>query len=215
MLGTGNFSSEIQVDLDMDQQTSARESYDKQGVVRSETQTASQTTGNGARRGPGVLPHAPAPDAAFAGRAYGQYYARVASRAEPDQQRHLLDPQLRTGSRSRRHQCFAGQGPPPVGRRRAERGGHGQGQAGRDRPDQATGQRRRRSRPTRGDQVTVVVRNFQPTTVEQPKFWETPWFAMMVRNGVALLAVLLTLLLGVRPLIKALRRDQRRGQNRK
>jgi hypothetical protein len=32
---------------------------------------------------------------------------------------------------------------------------------------------------------------------------------MMVRNGVALLAVLLTLLLGVRPLIKALRRDHR------
>ncbi|MFN3553345.1 MAG: flagellar M-ring protein FliF, partial [Novosphingobium meiothermophilum] len=29
MLGEGNFSSEIQVDLDMDQVTSARESYDK------------------------------------------------------------------------------------------------------------------------------------------------------------------------------------------
>ena len=39
MLGEGNFSSEIQVDLDMDQLTSARESYDKQGVVRSETQS--------------------------------------------------------------------------------------------------------------------------------------------------------------------------------
>jgi flagellar M-ring protein FliF len=61
--------------------------------------------------------------------------------------------------------------------------------------------------PARGDQIAVVVRNFQPVTIDQPKFWETPWFAMAVRNGVALLAVLLTLLLGVRPLIKALKRD--------
>jgi flagellar M-ring protein FliF len=61
--------------------------------------------------------------------------------------------------------------------------------------------------PARGDQVAVVVRNFSPVAVTPPAFWETPWFAMIVRNVVALLAVLLTLLLGVRPLIKALKRD--------
>jgi flagellar M-ring protein FliF len=60
---------------------------------------------------------------------------------------------------------------------------------------------------SRGDQVAVVVRNFRPEAVTPPAFWETPWFAMIVRNAVALLAVLLTLLLGVRPLIKALKRD--------
>ena len=38
MIGEGNFSAQIQVDLDMDQVTSARESYDKNGVLRSETQ---------------------------------------------------------------------------------------------------------------------------------------------------------------------------------
>ena len=47
MLGDGNFTSEIQVELDMDEVTSARESYDKDGVVRSETQQQSQQAGSG------------------------------------------------------------------------------------------------------------------------------------------------------------------------
>jgi flagellar M-ring protein FliF len=61
--------------------------------------------------------------------------------------------------------------------------------------------------PARGDQVAIVMRSFRQTEIIPPKFWETPWFATLVRNGVALLAVLMTLLLGVRPLIKTLRRD--------
>jgi flagellar M-ring protein FliF len=61
--------------------------------------------------------------------------------------------------------------------------------------------------PARGDQVAVVVRKFQPDMMVLPEFWETPWFATIVRNVVALMAVLLTLLLGVRPLIKALKRE--------
>ncbi|MBX9645279.1 MAG: flagellar M-ring protein FliF, partial [Novosphingobium sp.] len=38
-------------------------------------------------------------------------------------------------------------------------------------------------------------------------FYEAPWFAMVVRSVVALLAVLLVLLMGVRPLIRALKRE--------
>ena len=41
MLGDGNFTSEVQIDLDLDQVTTARESYDKQGVLRSEQQQQS------------------------------------------------------------------------------------------------------------------------------------------------------------------------------
>jgi flagellar M-ring protein FliF len=52
----------------------------------------------------------------------------------------------------------------------------------------------------------VMVRPFEPVAVEAPAFYETGWFAMAVRSGVALLAVLLVLLIGVRPLIAALRR---------
>jgi flagellar M-ring protein FliF len=59
----------------------------------------------------------------------------------------------------------------------------------------------------RGDQVTVVSRNFEPLVEDALPFYEASWFATVVRSVVALLAVLLVLLLGVRPLIKALRRD--------
>ena len=60
----------------------------------------------------------------------------------------------------------------------------------------------------RGDQVAVAVRAFKPAVAAEPApFWETPWFATILRNGVALLSVLLVLLLGVRPLIKAFKRE--------
>jgi flagellar M-ring protein FliF len=62
--------------------------------------------------------------------------------------------------------------------------------------------------PQRGDVVKIVTRSFEPVTVEATPFYETPWFAMVVRNGAAVLAVLLVLLLGVRPVIKAMRGDK-------
>lgn len=61
--------------------------------------------------------------------------------------------------------------------------------------------------PARGDQVAVAVRAFKPAEVAPAPFWETPWFATILRNAVALIAVLLVLLLGVRPLIKALKKE--------
>ena len=44
-----------------------------------------------------------------------------------------------------------------------------------------------------------------PSEEEAIPFYETGWFAMAVRNGVAILGVLLVLLLAVRPAIKALK----------
>ena len=60
--------------------------------------------------------------------------------------------------------------------------------------------------PARGDQIQVMVRAFEPVEDASLPFYETPWFAMVVRSVVALIAVLLVLLLGVRPLVRALRR---------
>ena len=54
----------------------------------------------------------------------------------------------------------------------------------------------------RGDQVQVVVSAFESTELEPIAFYEQPWFAMAVRYSAALLAVLLVLMLAVRPLIK-------------
>jgi flagellar M-ring protein FliF len=60
----------------------------------------------------------------------------------------------------------------------------------------------------RGDQVAVVAREFRPPDMGALPFYEAPWFISVLRNVMALLAVLLVLLLGVRPLVKALKRDK-------
>jgi flagellar M-ring protein FliF len=62
--------------------------------------------------------------------------------------------------------------------------------------------------PARGDQVAVVVRKFDSIADEGIPFYETSWFATVLRYGAGLLGVLLVLLLGVRPLIKAFRPDK-------
>jgi flagellar M-ring protein FliF len=62
--------------------------------------------------------------------------------------------------------------------------------------------------PQRGDVVKIVSRSFEPVADVPIPFYEAPWFAMVVRNGAAVLAVLLFLLLGVRPVLKALRADK-------
>lgn len=211
MLGEGNFSSEIQVELDMDQLTSARESYDKQGVVRSETQSASQGGGAAAAVGvPGVLSNTPPPPTtAQPGAPGGQ--PTPAPTPSPS-----ATPAAGESSSARTYElgrevAVTNQTPGKIKRLSVAVALSGAIMA-KAKPaeiDQlkqlvaaAVG-----ADTARGDQVAVVVRNFSPVAVTPPGFWETPWFAMIVRNVVALIAVLLTLLLGVRPLIKALKRD--------
>ncbi|MEZ5748337.1 MAG: flagellar M-ring protein FliF C-terminal domain-containing protein [Caenibius sp.] len=36
--------------------------------------------------------------------------------------------------------------------------------------------------PQRGDEVTVIVGKFEPTQLEAPAFYETGWFATILRN---------------------------------
>jgi flagellar M-ring protein FliF len=54
--------------------------------------------------------------------------------------------------------------------------------------------------------VAVIVRPFQAAEIEAVPFWETAWFGTILRNVVALIAVLLVLFLAVRPIVKALTR---------
>jgi flagellar M-ring protein FliF len=208
MLGPGNFSSEIQVDLNMDQQTSARESYDKQGVVRSETQSASQTSAGAAAAGvPGVLSNTPPPQPqASPGPPTGNSTPGAPTPAPTNS-----DSSTTRNYELGREVAVINTGPGKI-RRLSVAVALSAAAMAKAKPGEIDQIKQLVSASvgadaSRGDQIAVVVRNFQPVTIETPKFWETPWFAMAVRNGVALLAVLLTLLLGVRPLIKALRRD--------
>lgn len=208
MLGQGNFSTEIQIELDMDQVTSARESYDKQGVVRSETQQQSQTSAGQAAAGvPGVLSNTPPPPTtAQAGPPQGTP-APAAGAAAPTTGESSSTRNFELG----REVAVANTMPGKVKRisvavalsAKAMRNGKA---ADIDQIKQlvsaAVG-----ADAARGDQVAVITRSFESLPEVATPFYEAPWFATVVRNVVALLAVLMVLLLGVRPLIKVLRRE--------
>lgn len=206
MLGEGNYSSEIQVELDMDQVTSARESYDKQGVVRSETQMASQTAGTATAQGvPGVTANTPPPATT------AQPGAPQGTAATPGQ------PQTNGESSSTRtyelgrEVAVSNQTPGRIKRLSVAVALSAEALA-KSKPQDIEAIKQLVSAAVgadaaRGDQVAVAVRAFKPVEVAPAPFWETPWFATILRNAVALVAVLLVLLLGVRPLIKALKRE--------
>lgn len=206
MLGEGNFSSEIQLDLDMDQVTSARESYDKQGVVRQETQSASQQTGAGTAQGvPGVTANTPPPaTTAQPGAPPGTPAAAATPGANGE------------SSSSRTYElgrevAVSNQTPGKIKRLSVAVALSAETMA-KAKPQDIEQIKQLVSAavgadPARGDQVAVAVRAFKPADVAPAPFWETPWFATILRNAVALIAVLLVLLLGVRPLIKALKKE--------
>ncbi|MEJ2410214.1 MAG: flagellar basal-body MS-ring/collar protein FliF [Novosphingobium sp.] len=209
VLGTGNFTSEIQVDLDMNEVTSARESYDKDGVVRSESEQQSQSTGGSqAPVGvPGVLSNTP-PSATQAVPGAPQGTQANAAATPPTSGESSSTRTYELG----RQVSVSSSGPGSV--KRLSVAVAVSADAMKDAKPQdlkdlealvsaAVG-----ADPRRGDQVKVMIRSFEPVSEEALPFYETSWFAMLVRNGAAVLAVLLVLLLGVRPVIKALRGDK-------
>lgn len=208
MLGQGNFTSEIQVELDMNEVTSARESYDKDGAVRSVTEAQSQSSGPGQAIGvPGVMSNTPPP-------------AAEAEERPPEgtEQPGGQPPLMGESSSSRTYELgrevsVANTRPGQVKRLSVAVAISQKAMKGSKPADIEELQRLVSAavgaNQQRGDQIAVAVRSFEPVSEEAVPFYETPWFATLVRHGAALLAVLLVLLLGVRPLIKALRRDTR------
>ena len=217
MIGEGNFSSQIQVELDMDQVTSARESYEKQGALRSETQQQSQSTGPGAAQGvPGVLSNTPPPATTAQPGAPGQ--ATVQQGAGAPGAAPAGPPQANGESSATRNYelgrevAVSNTAPGKLKRvsvavalsAEAMKGGKaGDADQIKQLVSAAIG-----ADPARGDQVAVVVRKFDKVAEEGVPFYEASWFADVLRYGVGLLGVLLVLLLGVRPLIKAFRPDK-------
>lgn len=207
MLGDGNFSSEIQVELDMDQVTSAHESYDKTGVVRSETQQQSSTGGPAQAGGvPGVLSNTP-PPAATASPGPPQGTASPAAAGAPASQNG--EASTTRNYELGREVAVANSTPGKLKRlsvavaisAKALKNNKTDVDQIKQLVSAAVG-----LDAQRGDQVAVIARDFSKVEAAGLPFYESGWFASIVRNSVALIALLLVLLLGVRPLIKALRR---------
>lgn len=215
VLGPDNFTTEAQVALDMDDVTSARESYDKDGAVRSETQEQSQSTGSGPAAGvPGVLSNTPPP--ATQARPGPPQGTQPSPTATP--------PTNGETSSSRTYELgrqVSVANTRPGGIKRisvavAIKADAMKGARAQDVQDiQSLVSAAVGADQQRGDQVKVVMRKFEPVGESATPFYEAPWFAMVVRNGAALLAVLMVLLLGVRPLIRAMRGDKPAPKKRK
>jgi flagellar M-ring protein FliF len=216
MLGQGNYTSEVQVELDMDQVTSARESYDKNGVVRSETSAQSQQPGGqpGQAGGiPGALSNTPPPPTtAKQGPPLGGQPspAPSASAAAPGGESSAT----RTYELGR--EVSVSNAAPGKIKRLSVAVAISQEAMKKAKPADLDQIKALVSAavgldPQRGDQVQVITRAFEPVEDVSLPFYEAPWFAMVVRSVVALLAVLLVLLMGVRPLVRALKRGGGEG----
>lgn len=216
MVGEGNFSSQVQVELDMDQVTSARESYDKQGVLRSETQEQSTSTGGAASPAvgvPGTLSNTPPPQTqATPGAPQGTATAagpgvQPAAPASPTNGESSATRNYELG----REVAVANTAPGKLKRLSVAVALSQSAMKGMKPADLAQIKQLVSAAvgadTARGDQIAVMVRKFDAAPEEAVPFYETAWFGTIVRNGAAVLAVLLVLLLGVRPLIKALRRE--------
>ena len=203
MLGEGNFSSEIALDLDLEQVTSARESYDKQGVLRSETQSSSQGAAPGSAAGvPGVLSNTPPPQATPSPGAPKGSAAPASPTATGESsatRQYELGREVAVSNRE-----------PGKVRRMSVAVALSAAAMKKFKPQDVDQIKQLVSAavgadPARGDSVAVVVRSFDAEPPAPPKFYEQPWFASIVRIVAALLAVVMVLLLGIRPLVAALR----------
>jgi flagellar M-ring protein FliF len=210
MIGADNFSSEIQVALDMNEVTSARESYDKDGAVQRETTQTSQTTTSPAAGVPGVLSNTPPPTAQARPGAPAGGPARAAPQGNGESSasrtyavgREVAVSNVAPGSVKRLSVAVA------LNQNALKNAKPADIKKFEQLITAAVG-----ANPDRGDTVAVVVRPFQATELEGPAFWETGWFATLVRSAVALIAVLLVLLLAVRPVVKSLTRRNEEAED--
>ncbi|MFM7350202.1 MAG: flagellar basal-body MS-ring/collar protein FliF [Erythrobacter sp.] len=199
LLGEGNFSAQVQVELDRNEVTSARETYQKDGVVRSESQRNSTRTGAAPAGGvPGVAANTPPPQASLENGA-PQPPAPAAAVATDTETatdrsyelgREVAVTTAGPGSLTKLSVAVA------VSDAALKKAAPMTAQQLEALVSAAVG-----ANTQRGDTVRVVASKFEPANLEPPAFYEAPWFAMLVRYGTALVAVLLVLLLAVRPLI--------------
>ena len=199
MVGEGAFSTEVQVSLDLDELTSARESYEPEGSVRSESTSESTQAERAAAGIPGATANMPpvdpvteerAPEGGEAGADTAQNASSNASRTF-ELGREVSVTSTRPGQVRRLSVAVA--------INEAALGENAEEELAKieELVAAAVG-----ADTERGDTVAVMTRAFQTVEMEEPQFWETPWFATILRNVVALLSVLLVLLLAVRPLLK-------------
>ena len=214
LVGAGNFTAEVQADVNLDETQATRESYDKDGSLRAETgnwtgdlktnaapggipgalsntpppastlQTPRPATGNPGTPQPAA--GGPAPDPAKQSDAYQRAY---------DLGREVSVTRAAPGAVKRLSVAVLLRDPD-----KGKRTGLEINQIT-DLVKSAVGYDQGRS-----DQVTVISRKFadDSATTDGPAWYDNAWLPVIARNVTAILIALLVLLLGVRPLAKGL-----------
>ncbi|WP_267395491.1 MULTISPECIES: flagellar basal-body MS-ring/collar protein FliF [unclassified Sphingomonas] len=222
LVGAGNFTTEVQADVNLDETQATRESYEKQGALRAETGnwTGNQAATAAAAPGgiPGALSNTPPP----ASQLQTPQAANGASGAAPG-----TDPQPVAGGAAPNaaKQSDAFQRAYDLGKEvSVTRNAPGAikrlsvAVLLRD-PDKTRRTAMEINQITdlvksavgfdqaRQDQVTVISRKFADASADVaggPKWYDNAWLPVLARNATAIVIALLVLLLGVRPLAKGL-----------
>jgi flagellar M-ring protein FliF len=219
LVGAGNFTAEVQADVDLDESQATRESYDKQGqVMRAEQGAWTGTSKDGQTPGgiPGTLSNTPppvsqlvAPNAGGASAPAPVAAAAGASGATSPQTKQS-DSFTRTYETGKEISVTRAM---PGNVRRLSVAVVLREETGKPRALAEINQLNELVRAAVGynavrqDQVTVISRKFSAaadSAKDGPAWYEAEWVPMAARNATALVIALLVLFLGVRPLTKAL-----------
>jgi flagellar M-ring protein FliF len=217
LVGAGNFTAEVQADVNLDETQATRESYDKQGALRAETgnwtgnqatpatpggipgalsntpppastlSTPQPATGNPGTPAPQPVAGGPAPDPAKQSDAYQRAY---------DLGREVSVTRATPGGIKRLSVAVLLRDP-DKGPKRTQMEINQitdlvKGAVGFDQ--------------TRNDNVTVISRKFAADVdaTAGPAWYDNAWLPVVARNATAIVIALLVLLLGVRPLVKSM-----------
>lgn len=214
MVGAGNFTAEVQADVDLDESQATRESYDKQGqVMRAEQGAWTGTSKDGQAPGgiPGALSNTPPPVSSLvAPNAGGATAAAAPAPPGATPQTKQSDSFTRTYETGKEISVTRAV---PGNVRRLSVAVLLREEPGKPRGIAEINQINELVRATVGynaqrqDQVTVVSRKFS-VAADAGKtgaaWYEAEWVPMVARNATALVIALLVLFLGVRPLARAL-----------
>ena len=218
LLGAGNFTTEVQADVNLDETQATRESYDKAGVLRAETGNWVGNQKDGAATAPGGIPGAlsntppPASTLTTPQPATGNPGTPVAA---PTAGAAAPDPQKQTDNFQRAYDLgkevsVTRAAPGSVKRlsvavllRDPDKGKRTTMEIGQitDLVKSAVG-----FDAARQDQVTVISKKFADAdaAVTKPSWYDNAWLPIIARNVTAVVIALLVLIMGVRPLSKAL-----------
>ena len=220
LVGAGNFSTEVQADVDLDETQATRESYDKQGSLKVEqgNWTGNQPDGAGQQPGgiPGALSNTPPPASTLTAPNAAGAAAPAAPGATPAPGT-AAPPTMKQSDQFARAYDLGKE----VSVTRAAPGGvkrlsvavllrdvEGSKPRSTVEIQQITQlvQTAVGYAQARGDQVTVISRKFAGATAmaDKPAWYDNAWLPIIARNVTAIVIALLVLMMGVRPLAKAL-----------